>query len=294
MILALAWLLQSEPVALKFGGTTDDSQPVTVELTLTLKISGTDQIVNMVRSAEAFLNFEKIRVRGEGKRHIKAVEKGAVRYRLDMEQARVDGRYDDEDYEFDFSAASPPEGLDDPKKKLQQICWWLGMGGREYTLDPKGVYASNDQNQDAWGELLDYVGVGAVRLPEKPVAVGVEWESKWKTARKQKDNDGKYAVVQKAKVERVEKKDGRRRARISYAMTGDLEVAKERQDPNAKKSENKFEGSGWIEVDADSGFVIAGEGKGTVHAWSVFANSEGGEDHKLDLVATVESKIVPR
>ncbi len=286
-LLVVALLLQ-DPIELKYGGEKGASAPVDAAYTLTLKITGTEQMVTMVRSAEAFFGFEKIRVRASGERKILSNTKGKVHVKIEVDEARVDGVYDDEKYEFDFEKSAPPEGLD--KDKLQQICWFLGMGGRDYTLGLKGDYKSSDENQDAWGEILDYASVAAVRLPDAPVKVGEEWESKWKTERKQKDNDGRYAIAQKAKIEKIEKNV----ARISFSAKASLEIPKEKVDKNQKKSENVFEASGWVDLDLKTGAALGSESKGKVRAWATFHNEEGGADHELEILSTVEAKITPK
>ena len=92
------------------------------------------------------------------------------------------------------------------------------------------------------GEALDLAANAIVRLPEKPVAAGEEWTLEWKGAHKQKDNEGIFAFKQKAKLERIEKPV----ARLSFEITGKLEIPEAKRDKNAEIQETRFEAKGIV------------------------------------------------
>ncbi len=286
-----ALLVQDAPsgTELRYGGKKGDAIPVSHELTITLKISGSEQLVTMVRSSMAFLSFEKIRMRGDGTRHVESSKKDKTGVRLDVDAARVDGVYDDEPYEFDFDKSAPPENLKDDK--LKETLWMLSMGGRKYTVGARGEYKSSDINQDAWGEANDIVSLALVRLPEKAVEAGGTWEQKWTGERKQKDNGAVWDYTQKAKLEKIEERAGRKVARISFELAGAMIVPEGKRDPNMKTGGTTLEASGWLEMDVTTGLPLASESNGKVRAHATFVNADGGADHELEILNTIEGKI---
>ncbi len=286
IILVVAALVQDDTVTLKYGGKKGDSMAVKGEMTLTLKLDGSEDFVNMVRSSMEFLQFEKIHIRGEGERKVvKSDKKGNVETHIEYASARVDGTFDDKPYEFDFERAAPPEGLD--KDKLKQICWFLSMGGPQILVDPKGVYRSNDPNKDAWSEATDIMSSGIIRFSDKPVKQGEEWTAEWKSAYKQKDNDGRFAFKQKAKIEKL---DGKR-ATITFELTGTLEIPEAKRDKNAEKQETKLEAKGTIIMDVDTGLIRTVTSKGLLVAHYKGTDAGSGVEHELKVEQGIESKV---
>ncbi|HKS17124.1 MAG TPA: hypothetical protein VJU16_07410 [Planctomycetota bacterium] len=276
----LALFLQEGSVELKYGGKRGEKRPVAGEVTLKLKLDGTEALTNLVRSAMEFLSFSEIRIKGEGVRRVTATG-----LKVEYGSARVEGTYDDEPFKYDFERKAPPGDLS--TDKLKQICWFLSMGGPDYRLGARGEYASNDSNKDAWGEALDHVVNAIVRLPDKPVTPGGEWTSEWKGAYKQKDNEGVFSFRQKAKLEKVEKSV----ARISFETTGKLEIPEAKRDKNAEVQESLFEAKGTIALDTESGLVVSHECAGGVKSKYKGIDPNTGETHELKIDFDVTSKI---
>ncbi|HTF57215.1 MAG TPA: hypothetical protein VK661_08280 [Planctomycetota bacterium] len=289
-IVALAMpLFQETSHDLAYGGKRGDKTPVRGEATLKLKLEGTEAITNLVRSAMEFLSFSEIRIKGEGVRRVtKTAAKGAG-IKIEYATARVEGKYDDEPYGFDFERAAPPGDL--TTDKLKQTCWFLSMGGPDYRVGPKGEYASNDPKKDAWGEALDLAVNALVRLPEKPVASGAEWTSEWKGAYKQKDNDGIFAFRQKSRLEKVEEKGGRTLGRITFDTSGKLEIPEAKRDKNAEVQETTFETKGTVLLDLGSGLVASHECAGAVRARYKAIDPNTGETHELKIDFEITSKL---
>lgn len=286
--LSVLLLLQDPSHELTYRGKKGDKSPVTGDVVLKLKIDGTDALTNMVRSSMEFLSFSKIHVKGEGLRRVSGTTEKGTGIKIEYAAARVEGIYDDEPFEYDFERAAPPEGL--ASDKLKQICWFLSMGGPDYRIGPKGEYASNDPNKDAWGEALDLAVNGLVRLPEKPVGAGGEWSAAWKGAYKQKDNDGRFAFSQKAKLEKVEG----RRARITFESIGTLEIPEAKREKNAEVQETKFESKGFIVLDLDTGGVVTSESTGVVRARYKGTDPNTGDTHELKIDFEIESKFTTK
>jgi len=278
-ILALL-LFQETAHDLKYGGKRGDKISVAGEVTLKLKLDGTDAITNLVRSSMEFLSFSEIRIKGEGVRRVTATG-----IKVEYATARVEGTYDDEPFGYDFERAAPPGDLS--KDKLKQICWFLSMGGPDYRVGPKGEYASNDPKKDAWGEALDLAVNALVRLSDKPVAPGGEWTSEWKGAYQQKDNDGVFAFRQKARLEKLEDS----LARISFETTGKLEIPEAKRDKNAEVQESLFEAKGAVALDAKSGLVASTQCAGGVKARYKGIDPNTGETHELKIDFEVTSKF---
>jgi hypothetical protein len=283
-IVAALLLVQDGAVELKYGGKKGDKTSHAGELTLKLKIDGTEAITNLVRSSMEFLSFSEIRIKGEGVRRVTGPGAKGVGHKVEYSATRVTGVYDDEPFQFDFERGAPPADLS--TQKLKQICWFLSMGGPDYRIGPLGEYASSDPNKEAWGEALDLVANGVVRLSDKPVAPGGEWTSEWKGAYKQKDNDGIFAYRQKAKLEKVEKSE----ARISFETTGKLEIPEGKRDKNAEVQGADFDAKGWITLNVDTGLVTSVDTSGAVRGKYKGIDPNTGETHELKIDFEVTSK----
>ena len=285
LTLAAVLLFQEAPVELSYGGKKGDKVELAGETTLKLKIDGTEAITNLIRSAMEFLSFNEIHIRGEGVRRVTAPGAKGAGHRVEYVSARVEGKYDDEPYLFDFERGSPPSDL--TSNKLKQICWFLSMAGPEYRLGAKGEYTSNDPNKEAWGEALDLAVNAIVRLPDKPLSVGGEWSTEWKGTHKQKDNDGMFAFRQKAKLEKLEKGA----ARIAFELSGKLEIPEAKRDKNAEIQDTKLDAKGTITLDLSTGLVTSQECAGGVKAHYKGIDPNTGETHELKIDFDVISKF---
>jgi hypothetical protein len=283
MHVILALLLAQEKLEYRFPK--DAQQDVAVEHTFEIRMTGNEQTIDYFRSAAAFLSFEKIRLRGDGSFRIA----GRDKHKIEYSEARVDGRYDDEDYEYDFSKAAPPTDLE--KDKLKQMLFFIFAGGKEYQLTSAGEYTSLDPNQDATGEVLDLFTQGIVRMPAKAVAARDTWEHKIITKREQKDNKGKFELVQKCTVEKIEAG----KATIACTWSGKLVLPKDAPvDPNVLKTENSAEGKATVVIDVKKGVPVSWESSGKVRFYYRASDPNGGDDHEIDLTLTVSSKVAPR
>lgn len=282
MTLILALLLQDK---LEYKFPKDVQQGVSVEQVFEIKMTGNEQTIDAFRSAVAFLSFEKIRLRGDGEFRVLGKDKHKIEY----SEARVDGRYDDEDYEYDFSKSAPPTDLE--KDKLKQMLFYIFAGGKEYKLTASGEFTSLDPNQDSTGEVLDILNLSILRMPGKAVAAGESWEAKFRTVKEQKDNKGKFELVQKSKVEKIE--DGK--ATIVTTWSGTLLLPKDAPvDPNVLKTENGAEGKSTLVFDLKKGVPVSIESAGKVRFYYRASDPNGGDDHELDLTFSVSSKVGPR
>lgn len=289
ILLASAALLLQDPVPMGYGGRTGDNRPIKGEMTIELAIDGTEALVNMARSGMEFLSFNRIRVRGEGRRHVSRADAKGVEVRTQFLSARVDGKYDDEPYEFDFDATAPP--ADAKENKLKGVCWFLGMSPREVELTPLGEYRFGEKNQDAWQEAMNVVLLSIVRLPDKAPVVGSSWTVEWKTKGRQKDNDGRFNLVQTAKLVGIEEKDKRRRARISYELKGTLEIPEHKKRKEAEKEETTCSATGEIVLDLGSQMVVASTAKGGIQAWFKATDPGSGDPVELKIRTALESRI---
>jgi hypothetical protein len=286
--LAALLLLQDPGVELKYGGKRGDKTPLSGAVTLKLKIDGTEAITNLVRSSMEFLSFSEIRIRGEGARRVTGPGDKGTGHKVEYATARVEGTYDDEPFSFDFERAAPPPDLQ--KEKLKQICWYFSMAGPDYRLGPRGEYASNDPNKDAWGEGLDHIVNAVVRLSDGPVAVGGAWSSDWKGVYKQKDNDGMFAFRQKARLEKLE--GGR--ATIAFETSGKLEIPESKRDKNAEVQETLLDAKGTVTLDTGSGLVLALDCAGAVKGKYKGIDPNTGDTHELKIELDLTSKFAPR
>jgi len=279
LALILPLLFAQDSVRPRYAAEKGERDKVYVETRLGIKIEGTDQLANFVRSMHPFLSMEKLLLRAEGGLQVTSTNRRKIEY----DEARVEVRYDDEDHEYDFQKGQPPE---DGKDKLRQMMWFLAAGGRNYTLSPEGEYLSDDPNQDQNGEAMDLIALGITRMPDQAVKEGDTYEMTWKGRRSEKNKPGKYAFTQKVTVEKVETKEGRKVATLVGELTGTVDGPK---DPAAEEAWTKCKGKTRAVIEVESGRILASEGKGAVTVY--FRNtSDTGAKQELQLTFNVEGK----
>ena len=261
-----------------------EKDKVFYEMKLGIKIEGPEQVVGYVRSMHPFLSMEKLTVRVEGTRQVQ----GGKKQKIDSDEARVEMRYDDENHEYDYTKGQAPEG---DKDKLKQMMWFLAAGGKSFTLSAEGEYKSDDANQDQNGEAMDLIGLGLVRMPDKPVREGDSYEQKWKGQRVEKGKKGVFAFTQKVKVERIEAKDGRKFATLSADLSGKVEGSL--KDPTADEASNTCGGRLKTVLEVGTGRIVSSEGAGKVVVYHK-GTSDQGAKQELTMTFSVEGKIVPR
>lgn len=293
MMLAIAALaaLQAEGVTLAYPAEKGPKDKVSFESTLTLKIEGSGTLVNYIRSIHPLLSMEKAHLRADATNQAT----GKSRQKLEIEESRLKFRYDDEDHEFDFKKGTFPPG---DKDKLKQMMFFLAAGGRNYTLTPAGEYKSDDAGQDHNGEAMDLMALAITRMPSKPVKEGDTYETTWRGQRADKRKDGKlkdsrYVFTQKVKVEKIEEKDGQKRATLTGDLAGEVQIAEGEKDPSAEEAWQKCEGKTKLVIEAGTGRVISSEGSGTCRAY-FRGTAEDGSKNELKLTFTVEGKLTPR
>jgi hypothetical protein len=279
LALILPLLLAQEAVKPRYASEKGERDRVYCETKLGIKIEGTEQLANFVRSMHPFLSMEKLLIRAEGGLQVTSKNRRKVEY----DEARVEMRYDDEEHDYDFQKGQPPE---DDKNKLRQMMWYLAAGGRNYTLTPEGEYHSDDPNQDHNGEAMDLIGLGITRMPDQPVKEGDTYEKKWKGQRNEKNKPGKYEFTQKVTVEKIEVKDGRKVATLAGELSGKVDGPK---DPTAEEAWTKCSGKTKTVIDVESGRVLASEGKGSVTVYFRNTSDTGGKQ-ELKLNFSVEGK----
>jgi hypothetical protein len=278
--LLLALLVPQDAVKPRYAADKGAKDKVYCELKMGVKIEGTDQLANFVRSMHPFLSMEKLLIRAEGGSQVTAKN----RRKVDYDEARVELRYDDEDHEYDYQKGQPPEG---DKDKLRQMMWYFAASGKNFTLSPEGEFRSDDPNQDHNGEAMDLIALGVTRMPDKEVKQGDTYEKSWKGERSEKNKKAKFDFKQKVTVEKIEEKDGKKVATLSSDLTGKLDGPK---DPAAEEGWTKCEGKTKTVIELESGRVLASEGKGTVIGY--FKNTaENGSKQELRMTFSVEGKL---
>ena len=281
LALMLALLVPQEAaVKPRYAADKGTRDKVYAETKLGIKIEGSDQLANFVRSMHPFLSMEKLLIRAEGGLQVTAKNHRKV----DYDEARVEVRYDDEDHEFEYQKGQTPEG---DKDKLRQMMWFLAAGGKNYSLTPEGEFRSDDVAQDHNGEAMDLIALGITRLPDKEVRQGETYEKTWKGQRSEKGKQAKFDFKQRVTVEKIEEKDGKKLATLSSDLTGKLDGGK---DPSAEEGWTKVEGKTKTVIEVETGRVLASEGKGSVTGY--FKNTaENGSKQELRLTFSVEGKL---
>ena len=283
MIAIVLTLLVQAPVAtgsgvkVRYGADALPKERIYAETKLAIKIEGSDTLANFVRSLHPLLSLEKLVLRAEGTHALSP----SMKHRFEYEEARVEARYDDENFEFDYQKGVPPADLQ--QDKARQMMWFLAAGGRSFTLSPEGAYRSEDPNQDGNGEAMDLFALGITRMPDGPVKAGDTYERSWKGERSEKGKDASYAFKQKVKVESVEAKDGKTRVTLTSDLTGQLEGDK---NPAAEENWTRCAGTTRTVIEAETGRIVHAEGQGKV---TVYFRNTAETGQKQDLTLTFEA-----
>ncbi len=279
-LLALV-LVQAEGVTPKYGAEKSAKDKVYAEMKLGIKIEGSEQMVNFVRTMHPFLSIDKLVLRAEGTHQVL----GGGKHKVEYEEARIEGIYDDDPIEVDFQRGLPPADL--ASDKTRQMFWYLAAAGRNFTLTPAGEYRSDDPNQDQNGEAMDLVALAIVRMPDRAVKEGDSWEKEWQGARAEKNKNGKFRYKQKIKVEKVETRDGKTVATLVGELTGKVEGDR---DPSAEEAWTKCEGKTKTVLEIETGRILEAEGAGKVTGY--FRNTaENGQKQDLTLTFSSEGKL---
>ena len=258
---------QADGVTPRYGDERGTVDKIYTEQTMTLSLKGTEEALAFVRTLHHLLSMEKLVIRAEGTRRVTPLK--SQRYIYD--EARVEMRYDDEDYEYDYTKGTPPVGGDD---KLLQMMWFIAAGGKNYRLTPEGEYTSFDKNQDHTGEAMDLISLGVTRMPDGPVKEGDSYVKEFRGKRSEKGKSAKFAFRQTVKVEKIEERDGKKVATLGSLITGKL-VGGEK-DPNAEEAWTKVSGVTRTQIEIGSGRVLSSEGKGVVTAYWKGPSQDGG------------------
>jgi len=260
-----------------------DSSPHKEEIaatySLSITIEGTDQATNFVRSLHPLLSLNWLGMKVEGTQQVKGKKN-----KVEHDDVRVNVRYDDDDYEYDWKKGEPPEDLG--KSKLTQMIWAIAMSPRSYDLSKHGVYKSDDPNQDSNGEALDLYMHGITRLKKDAVVEGDSWTSEWKGERSEKGKKAKWAFTQVVKLEKFEEQDGHRLALLTSKLTGVLEGD---EDKSADEKWTKCAGTTRVLVDVATGFIHEQSGQGVITAYYRSA-AEDGSKNEVTIKTAIEGK----
>jgi hypothetical protein len=284
-LVALALATQSDGVQPRYAAERGKKDKVYAEHKIGIKIEGSEQMTNFVRSMHPFLSMEKLVIRAEGTRQNIARNRVKVEY----DEARIECRYDDDDHEMDFErGVPPPEGLD--KDKLRQMMYFLAAAGKSYTLTPEGSYTGDDANQDHNGEAMDLVSLAITRMPDRPVKEGETYEKSWKGSRSEKNKTAKFNFTQKVKVEKIEEREGRKVATLAAELSGKLDQPSAEKDKSADEQWTKAEGKTRLVLEVETGRVLSAEGQGRVVGYFK-GTAENGAKQDLTLTFSVEGKL---
>ncbi len=280
LTIALALLCQ-DPVTLQYGTEKTKSESVRLSGTLEITVDGTRAAVDYVRMSHPIFSLQKVGYETEGEYKCT----GKNRHKIAGYKADVEGMYDDEEYERKYTVLDPPENLEEDMFEL--IVWATSMGPHTFTRKSDGGFLNDDKNQDAFGEVLTLHTNAAIRMPEKPVNVGDTWTTRWTTKRKQKDNGGRFNLVQSTTLEKIEERNGMRVAILESRLTGELDIPEGRKDKSAKESWTKTEGRMHVELEIKTGRVLASKGEGKVHAY--YQGIDPGTGDKTEVNVTFKT-----
>lgn len=251
----VATVLMAAPTVLLYNAKPGASVPVQGGFTLTFDVVGPPEITTKLRAANVILGIDKLQVRGMGRRTVVSASSQGNLMRLAVEKANVSGTYLGKPFKYDFAGPTAPATLQ--KDEVGQFAFAISMGGRTYTLGPKGDYLTGSADDDAAAEAMSVIIDAPVRLSDTAVDIGQSWTREWTGARRNKDNGGVFHYKQTATIKSLVKG----RALIDFSVSGRLDIPADR---NPQKEETTLELTGTVTLDSTTGMVVASRSSGTV------------------------------
>lgn len=242
-------------IQLVYKGKPGESANARGGFSTTLEISGPQDLARQLRGSNAMLALQQLVVSGAGRRSITDAGAQKIGVQILFDTAKANGTFNAKPFTFDFDRNARPATID--QDKLQQICWGMAMGGRHYSLGPKGEYLNGDASADAHGEALAVSIDAPVRVPDEPVAVGQSWTTEWSGARKQKESGAAFLYRQTATLDAV---DGSK-ARLAFTLNGTLVFSSQ---PSPQREESKLETKGIVVLDLDTGMPASIRSEGVI------------------------------
>lgn len=281
MILAI---LLTQELQLEYKHVRGDAYKTRSDMTLTLKVDGSEAMVNFILMSIEFMSFQKIHMVAAGSTEARKVDGGTAKFRTKPETANFDGTYDDEpfSYDFDYGGGKPPED------KMGQMLWGLGSEQQNYSVGTDGAFLNLKTQEDATGEAMGFMQRLAPRLPDGGlVEVGKEWTVKWKGTRDDDEKRGKYEYAQTCKVERVENGT----AVVSVSLSGELKLKPEiAESYKATRTEAgqtcASKGTAWFDIEA--GRVTRIEYDGQVKAFFRGPDPDNAARYELEVLFTLQ------
>jgi hypothetical protein len=255
MLLVAAVLLIAPAEDLTYHATPGDPTSIQQEFTYALLISGPAGFVSKLVASNPALTIEHLRATRKGRRSFIANGGEATRVEIHVVGAHVDVKTRDTALQYDFDQSTAP--ADVAQDPIRHFSWGFSMAAQMYTLGSKGEYRLADQDGEA--EPLAVILNAPVRLPDRPVDVGDQWNAEWTGSARKKDG-GTMQFRQIARLEELAPAPSRR-ARISFSTTGTLNVP---ADKNPQGEELTLEAKGSVVLDLVSGAVVTADSAGTV------------------------------
>lgn len=248
-------ILMAAPSVLVYNAAQGTSTPVQGGFTLIFDIAGPPEIVGKLRSANVILGIEELQIRESGRRTILSASPQGSLVRLAVDKATVSGTFHGKPFQYEFTSGPPPANLQqDP---VRQLAFALSIGGRNFTLGPKGEYQSGGADDDAGAEAMAVIIDAPVRLPDQPVDVGQQWTREWGGARRHKENDGVFRYKQTATLKSLDKG----RAVIAFTTTGRLDIP---EGKNTQNEETVVDARGSVTLDVKTGMIVSTQSAGTL------------------------------
>lgn len=251
---SLLTAMAAAPTMLVYSAKQGVSAPAQGGFTLLFDIAAPPELVAKLRNANVILGIEKLQIRESGRRSILSTSAQGALVRLAPDKATVTGTYQGKPFKYDFAGA-PPADL--AKDQVRQFAFALSMGGRNFTLGPKGEYTSGSTDDDAAAEAMAMMIDAPVRLPETAVDVGQQWTREFAGNRKHKETGAVFRYKQNATLKSL----AQGRAVIAFTTSGRLDIPPEK---NTEKEETTVQTSGSVTLDMKSGLVVASTSTGTL------------------------------
>ncbi len=283
-IIPLILLLQDE-LKLEHRAVRGQSVEVHQVVRFGIAFKGDEDWAERLRALSPLLSIQDFVLDAEATHEVvRAPKDGAAIWRVKYGKAKVHGLYDDEKFEYVFSADRKEEPGED---KLKAMVYSIYAGGRSHKVTRSGEMEDFDPNKDPNGEALDLICYPLPRFQDKAVKAGDSWTNEWLSRTKDKDSGYRIKFKQTVTLEKIEDKI----AHLKVVLGGEIQKA-EGAKGFAHTVTPKAESS--VRFDLDKGQVVAYDSTGEVDVHIKGTDPNSTDEIDVHLILKGQGKLEPR
>jgi hypothetical protein len=284
--LALACLaLAQDPVAFEHKGKRGQTSSFKQIVQFGIEFKGTEDWVEKIRALSPLFAIQDFIVEADATHEVVGAKDGSVTWKMKYDRANIHGKYDDEAFEYNFSADKKEDPGED---KLKGLVYMIFVGGRHHKLSKLGdMQDLGDPNKDPNGEGLDLLIFPMPRFQNKAVKAGDSWTEEWLSRTTDKDGRHKIKFKQTVTVDKIEG----RIAHLKVVLGGAIHKTEEIKSGTEAITPK---GEATVQFDIDKGQVVAYDSKGSVDLHLKGTDPNSTDEYDVHIILNGRGKLEPK